>query len=59
MEALKALKEDQGETHELVFSTQSGSPVAAHNTRRDFRKYSTTQGSRGRSGLPKSYGMAL
>ncbi|WP_244360239.1 tyrosine-type recombinase/integrase [Microbispora triticiradicis] len=48
VEALKALKSAQDDERELVFSTESGSPVSAHNMRRDFRKVLDSAGLTGK-----------
>lgn len=53
VEALKVLQEDQNDERELVFSTQSGSPVTAHNMRRDFRKVLDNAGLTGREWAPR------
>jgi integrase len=37
-EALRELHEEQDDTSGLVFRTQSGNALTAHNVRRDFRK---------------------
>ncbi|WP_308250040.1 tyrosine-type recombinase/integrase [Sphaerisporangium fuscum] len=53
VEALKALKADQGDGRELVFSTETGSPVSAHNMRRDFRKVLDGAGLAGKEWAPR------
>ncbi|TLP54501.1 site-specific integrase [Microbispora fusca] len=53
VEALKALKSAQDDELELVFSTESGSPVSAHNMRRDFRKVLDSAGLTGKEWAPR------
>ncbi|GAA4089883.1 site-specific integrase [Nonomuraea soli] len=44
LEALKTLRQAQGDEHELVFATRDDNQVSAHNIRRDFRKLITKAG---------------
>ncbi|MET8160309.1 tyrosine-type recombinase/integrase [Sphaerisporangium sp. NPDC005289] len=53
VEALKTLHQAQDGTRELIFSTSSGSPVSAHNMRRDFRKVLDDAGLNGKDWAPR------
>ncbi|MET8144611.1 tyrosine-type recombinase/integrase [Sphaerisporangium sp. NPDC005288] len=53
VEALKTLHQAQSGTRELIFSTSSGSPVTAHNMRRDFRKVLDDAGLNGKDWAPR------
>ncbi|MDH2428448.1 tyrosine-type recombinase/integrase [Sphaerisporangium sp. TRM90804] len=53
MDALKILKAAQDDERELVFSTGSGMPLSAHNTRRDFRKVLDDAGLTGKERPPR------
>ncbi|MEU4225986.1 tyrosine-type recombinase/integrase [Nonomuraea sp. NPDC026600] len=53
VEALRSLKEEQDDERELVFSTNSGTAMTAHNVRRDFRKVLDSAGLTGAEWAPR------
>ncbi|WP_218136121.1 tyrosine-type recombinase/integrase [Nonomuraea jiangxiensis] len=55
MDALKAHKEAQDGDRELVFSTRTGSKMAAHNVRRDFRKVLDSAKLIGKNWAPREF----
>ncbi|MGN9785425.1 tyrosine-type recombinase/integrase [Nonomuraea sp. ZG12] len=52
-EALRELHEEQDDTSGLVFRTQSGNALTAHNVRRDFRKILDRAGLIGKEWSPR------
>ncbi|WP_317135622.1 site-specific integrase [Nonomuraea phyllanthi] len=53
VDALKDLKEAQNDDRELVFPTQTGSRMTAHNIRRDFKKVLDSAKLTGRDWAPR------